>query len=248
MRSCARRVSDEYAVGPYLILFDPLDGSSNIDIDAPIGTIFSVLPCPGGKKRNITEADFMQPGVNQAAAGYALYGTQTQLVFTLGHGVSAFTLDPSTGVFYLTKENIRIAAETAEFAINCSNQRHWLKPVQQYVGELLDGKKGPRGKNYNMRWIACFVAEVHRILCRGGFFTYPKDDKNPDRPGKLRLMYEANPMSFLIEQAGGKATNGFRRIMEIQPEKIHQRVAVFLGAAEEVDYITRLHQESGLKE
>lgn len=242
------RVSDEYAVGPYLILFDPLDGSSNIDIDAPIGTIFSVLPCPGGKKRNITEADFMQPGVNQAAAGYALYGTQTQLVFTLGHGVSAFTLDPSTGVFYLTKENIRIAAETAEFAINCSNQRHWLKPVQQYVGELLDGKKGPRGKNYNMRWIACFVAEVHRILCRGGFFTYPKDDKNPDRPGKLRLMYEANPMSFLIEQAGGKATNGFRRIMEIQPEKIHQRVAVFLGAAEEVDYITRLHQESGLKE
>lgn len=140
------RVSDEYAVGPYLILFDPLDGSSNIDIDAPIGTIFSVLPCPGGKKRDITEADFMQPGINQAAAGYALYGTQTQLVFTLGHGVSAFTLDPSTGVFYLTKENIRIAAETAEFAINCSNQRHWLKPVQQYVGELLDGKKGPAAR------------------------------------------------------------------------------------------------------
>ncbi len=242
------RVSGEYAVGPYLILFDPLDGSSNIDIDAPIGTIFSILPCPGGAKREVTEADFLQPGVNQAAAGYALYGTQTQFVITTGHGVAAFTLDPESGIFFLVKEGIRIVPDASEFAINCSNSRHWLAPVKQYVSELLAGADGPRGRNFNMRWIACFVAEVHRILCRGGIFTYPKDDRNPARPGKLRLMYEANPMAFLVEQAGGRATNGFRRIMEIQPEKVHQRVAVFLGAANEVDYVTDLHRKSGLAE
>lgn len=235
-------VPSEYPVGPYLILFDPLDGSSNIDINAPIGTIFSVLPCPGGAKRSVTEKDFLQPGVNQVAAGYAMYSTQTQLVFTLGHGVSAFTFDPAVGEFYLTREHITVSPSTAEFAINCSNMRHWQKPVQQYVKELLAGETGPRGKNYNMRWVAAMIAEVHRILSRGGIFIYPRDDRIPSRPGKLRLMYEANPMSLLMEQAGGRATNGLQRILEIQPEKVHQRVAVFMGSSEEVDYVTELHR------
>lgn len=235
------QVPEEYPVGPYLILFDPLDGSSNIDINAPIGTIFSVLPCPGGAKRGVTAEDFLQPGVNQVAAGYAMYSTQTQLVFTLGHGVAAFTYDPSAGEYYLTRENVTVAPDTKEFAINCSNLRHWQAPVKQYVDELLAGETGPRGKNFNMRWVAAMIAEIHRIMNRGGIFMYPRDNRDPARPGKLRLMYEANPMSFLMEQAGGKATNGLQRILEIQPEKVHQRVAVFMGAANEVDYVTKLH-------
>lgn len=235
------QVPEEYPVGPYLILFDPLDGSSNIDINAPIGTIFSVLPCPGGAKRGVTAEDFLQPGVNQVAAGYAMYSTQTQLVFTLGHGVVAFTYDPSAGEYYLTRENVTVAPDTKEFAINCSNMRHWQAPVKQYVDELLAGETGPRGKNFNMRWVAAMIAEIHRIMNRGGIFMYPRDNRDPARPGKLRLMYEANPMSFLMEQAGGKATNGLQRILEIQPEKVHQRVAVFMGAANEVDYVTKLH-------
>lgn len=235
------QVPEEYPVGPYLILFDPLDGSSNIDINAPIGTIFSVLPCPGGAKRGVTAEDFLQPGVNQVAAGYAMYSTQTQLVFTLGHGVAAFTYDPSAGEYYLTRENVTVAPDTKEFAINCSNMRHWQAPVKQYVDELLAGETGPRGKNFNMRWVAAMIAEIHRIMNRGGIFMYPRDNRDPARPGKLRLMYEANPMSFLMEQAGGKATNGLERILEIQPEKVHQRVAVFMGAANEVDYVTKLH-------
>lgn len=235
------QVPEEYPVGPYLILFDPLDGSSNIDINAPIGTIFSVLPCPGGAKRGVTAEDFLQPGVNQVAAGYAMYSTQTQLVFTLGHGVAAFTYDPSAGEYYLTRENVTVAPDTKEFAINCSNMRHWQAPVKQYVDELLAGETGPRGKNFNMRWVAAMIAEIHRIMNRGGIFMYPRDNRDPSRPGKLRLMYEANPMSFLMEQAGGKATNGLERILEIQPEKVHQRVAVFMGAANEVDYVTKLH-------
>lgn len=235
------KVPSEYPVGPYLVLFDPLDGSSNIDINAPIGTIFSVLPCPGGAKRDVKAEDFLQPGVNQVAAGYAMYSTQTQLIFTLGHGVVAFTYDPSAGDFFLTRENISVSTDTQEFAINCSNMRHWEAPVKQYVNELLAGETGPRGKNFNMRWVAAMIAEIHRILNRGGIFMYPRDDRNPSRPGKLRLMYEANPMAFLMEQAGGKATNGYQRILEIQPEKVHQRVAVFMGAAKEVDYVTKLH-------
>ncbi len=238
------QVSEEYPVGPYLILFDPLDGSSNIDINAPIGTIFSILPSPGGAKRNVTEADFLQPGINQVASGYALYSTQTQLVFTLGRGVVCFTYDPESGLFRLTKENVTIPASTSEFAVNCSNMRHWFPPVRKYVDELLAGETGPRGKNYNMRWVAAMIAEVHRIINRGGIFMYPRDRKDPSRPGKLRLMYEANPMAFLVEQAGGKATDGTRRILEIQPEKVHQRVAVFLGAADEVSYVTKLHEEN----
>lgn len=183
-----------------------------------------------------------QPGTKQVAAGYAIYGPQTMLVLTLGHGVMGFTLDRELGSFVLTHENLRVPESTAEFAINMSNQRHWEEPVKRYVSELLAGKEGPLGKNYNMRWIASMVADVHRILTRGGIFMYPRDAREPEKPGKLRLMYEANPMSMIIEQAGGASTNGTQRILDIQPESLHQRVAVFLGSKEEVERVTGYHQ------
>lgn len=230
-------------IGPYLICFDPLDGSSNIDINVSIGTIFSVLPSPRGADRNIVDADFLQPGTNQVAAGYVVYGPQTQMVFTLGRGVVMFTLDRESNEFLLTLPAAQIPAAAKEFAINCSNMRHWEMPVKRYIAELLEGKTGVRGKDFNMRWIAAMVAEVHRILNRGGIFMYPRDNRDPSKPGKLRLMYEANPMSWLVEQAGGRATNGKDRILAIQPEMLHQRVAVFLGAAEEVELVTSYHQE-----
>ncbi|MCG9054942.1 class 1 fructose-bisphosphatase [Laribacter hongkongensis] len=231
-----------YPQGPYLLLFDPLDGSSNIDVNISVGTIFSVLKAPAGKTA-IGAADFLQAGTEQVAAGYVVYGPQTMLVLTTGNGVNGFTLDRSTGTFVLTHPAMRIPETAREFAINMSNQRHWEAPVQRYVEELLAGKTGPRGKDYNMRWVASMVAEVHRILCRGGVFMYPKDARDPSKPGKLRLMYEANPMSFIVEQAGGIATDGHRRILDIPPEGLHQRVAVFLGAREEVETVTRYHQD-----
>ncbi|MBE5529897.1 fructose-bisphosphatase [Laribacter hongkongensis] len=231
-----------YPQGPYLLLFDPLDGSSNIDVNISVGTIFSVLKAPAGKTA-IGAADFLQAGTEQVAAGYVVYGPQTMLVLTTGNGVNGFTLDRSTGTFVLTHPAMRIPETAREFAINMSNQRHWEAPVQRYVEELLAGKTGPRGKDYNMRWVASMVAEVHRILCRGGVFMYPKDARDPSKPGKLRLMYEANPMSFIVEQAGGVATDGHRRILDIPPEGLHQRVAVFLGAREEVETVTRYHQD-----
>ena len=229
-------------LGPYLVAFDPLDGSSNIDINVSIGSIFGIMPA-GRPKRIAVEADFMQPGRNLKAAGYCMYGPQTQLVLTLGCGVLMFTLDPATGTFRLTRENVRVDREAKEFAINMSNERFWEKPVQRYIAELLQGKDGVRGKNFNMRWIAAMVAEVHRILQRGGIFMYPRDSRTPDRPGKLRLLYEANPMSMIMENAGGAATNGHMHILDIQPEKIHERVAVFLGAADEVERVTSYHKE-----
>ena len=231
-----------YPQGPYLLLFDPLDGSSNIDVNISVGTIFSVLKAPAGKTA-IGATDFLQAGTEQVAAGYVVYGPQTMLVLTTGNGVNGFTLDRSTGTFVLTHPGMRIPETAREFAINMSNQRHWEAPVQRYVEELLAGKTGPRGKDYNMRWVASMVAEVHRILCRGGVFMYPKDARDPSKPGKLRLMYEANPMSFIVEQAGGVATDGHRRILDIPPEGLHQRVAVFLGAREEVETVTRYHQD-----
>ena len=231
-----------YPQGPYLLLFDPLDGSSNIDVNISVGTIFSVLKAPAGKTA-ISAADFLQAGTEQVAAGYVVYGPQTMLVLTTGNGVNGFTLDRSTGTFVLTHPGMRIPETAREFAINMSNQRHWEAPVQRYVEELLAGKTGPRGKDYNMRWVASMVAEVHRILCRGGVFMYPKVARDPSKPGKLRLMYEANPMSFIVEQAGGIATDGHRRILDIPPEGLHQRVAVFLGAREEVETVTRYHQD-----
>jgi len=231
-----------YPRGEYLLVFDPLDGSSNIDVNVSIGTIFSVLRCPDGQQA--TEQSFLQPGVQQVAAGYAVYGPQTVLVLTTGHGVNCFTLDRELGSWVLTQSGMRIPEDTREYAINASNARHWYEPVQRYVGELNAGKDGPRGENFNMRWIASMVADVHRILNRGGVFMYPADRRTPDKPGKLRLMYEANPMAFIVEQAGGAATNGQQRIMEIQPTALHERVAVFLGSKNEVERVTRYHREA----
>ncbi|MBN4666669.1 class 1 fructose-bisphosphatase [Pandoraea nosoerga] len=239
-------IPNRYPQGEYLLMFDPLDGSSNIDVNVSIGTIFSVLRCPDGVT-DPTEQDFLQPGTQQVAAGYAVYGPQTVLVLTTGHGVNCFTLDREMGSWVLTQENMRIPEDTKEFAINMSNERHWYPPVQRYISELLQGKEGVRGKDFNMRWIASMVADVHRILTRGGVFMYPADKRDPDKPGKLRIMYEANPMSFLVEQAGGAATNGVQRILEIQPQKLHERVAVFLGSKNEVERVTGYHHEAGAK-
>ena len=223
--------------GGYLVLFDPLDGSSNIDVNISIGTIFSVLLKPSGSLK--TES-FLQKGSEQVAAGYVLYGVQTLLVLTFKHGVHVFTLNEQ-GEFIETKSLPQIPEQTAEFAINASNQRHWEQPIQKYINELLAGEDGVRGKNYNMRWVASMVAEVHRILMRGGVFLYPKDNRDPSKAGKLRLMYEANPLGLVVEQAGGKITNSRENMLEIQPTGLHQRVAVVLGSAEEVEYVRQLH-------
>jgi fructose-1,6-bisphosphatase I len=231
-----------YPKGEYLLVFDPLDGSSNIDVNVSIGTIFSVLRCPDGQQP--TEQSFLQPGTKQVAAGYAVYGPQTVLVLTTGNGVNCFTLDRELGSWVLTQSNMRIPEETREYAINASNSRHWYEPVQKYIGELNAGKDGARGENFNMRWIASMVADVHRILNRGGIFMYPADRRDTSKPGKLRLMYEANPMSFIVEQAGGMATNGEERILDIQPQSLHERVAVFLGSKNEVERVTRYHHEA----
>jgi fructose-1,6-bisphosphatase I len=228
--------------GEYLLLFDPLDGSSNIDVNVSIGTIFSVLRCPDGT--NPTEQSFLQKGTQQVAAGYAVYGPQTVLVLTTGHGVNCFTLDRELGSWVLTHRDLRVPVDTREYAINASNQRHWYAPVQRYVSELVQGADGPRKENFNMRWVASMVADVHRILNRGGIFMYPADKRTPDKPGKLRLMYEANPMALIVEQAGGAATNGEQRILDIQPKSLHERVAVFLGSKSEVDRVTRYHHEA----
>lgn len=230
-----------YPKGKYLICFDPLDGSSNIDINLSVGTIFSVLRCPGDCP-NPTLKDFMQPGTEQVCAGFTVYGPATMLVLTTGNGVNGFTLDRDVGEFILTHPNMRIPRETSEFAINMSNQRHWEPPVQRYVEECLQGAEGPRGKNFNMRWVASMVAEVYRLLTRGGIFMYPLDKKIRQQGGKLRLMYEANPMSFIIEQAGGMSSTGYQRILEIQPEDIHQRVPVIMGSAAEVETVVGYHK------
>lgn len=234
-------VPNRYPHGEYLLLFDPLDGSSNIDVNVSIGTIFSVLKMPDGD-RGVEVGDFLQPGHKQVAAGYCIYGPQTTLVLTVGDGVAMFTLDREQGSFVLVQENVQIPPDTKEFAINMSNMRHWDTPVKRYVDECLAGKEGPRGKDFNMRWIASMVADVHRILTRGGIFMYPWDKREPDKPGKLRLMYEANPMGWLVEQAGGAATNGRERILDIQPGKLHERVSVILGSKNEVELVTSYHQ------
>jgi fructose-1,6-bisphosphatase I len=236
-------VPNRYPQGEYLLLFDPLDGSSNIDVNVSIGTIFSVLKKAEGNVA-VQEADFLQAGSAQVAAGYCVYGPQTTLVMTVGDGVAMFTLDREQGSFVLTQEHVQIPADTKEFAINMSNMRHWDDPVKHYIDECLAGKSGPRGKDFNMRWVASMVADVHRILTRGGVFMYPWDKREPDKPGKLRLMYEANPMSWLVEQAGGAATDGEQRILDIQPTQLHQRVSVFLGSKNEVDHVTELHRSN----
>jgi len=233
-------VPNRYPQGEYLLLFDPLDGSSNIDVNVSIGTIFSVLKKPEGNS-GVSESDFLQKGESQVAAGYCVYGPQTTLVLTVGDGVNMFTLDREQGSFVLTQEKVQIPLDTKEFAINMSNMRHWDAPVKRYIDECLEGKEGVRGKDFNMRWIASMVADVHRILTRGGVFMYPWDKREPNKPGKLRLMYEANPMSWIVEQAGGASTNGRERILNIQPQALHERVSVILGSKNEVDLVTKYH-------
>ncbi len=235
-------VPNRFPQGEYLLMFDPLDGSSNIDVNVSIGTIFSVLK-KADNGEGVSETDFLQPGTQQVAAGYCVYGPQTTLVLTVGHGVAMFTLDREQGSWVLTQDEVTIPADTKEFAINMSNTRHWAPPVKHYIDECLAGKEGPRGKDFNMRWVASMVADVHRILTRGGIFMYPWDKREPEKPGKLRLMYEANPMSFLIEQAGGASTNGKQRIMDIVPKKLHERVSVVLGSKNEVERVTSYHLE-----
>ena len=235
-------VPNRYPKGEYLLLFDPLDGSSNIDVNVSIGTIFSVLKMPEDD-RGVDEADFLQPGRQQVAAGYCVYGPQTTLVLTVGDGVAMFTLDRELGSFVLTQDKLRVPEETKEFSINMSNWRHWDAPVKRYIEECLAGEQGPRGKNFNMRWVASMVADVHRIMTRGGVFLYPWDQREPAKPGKLRLMYEANPMAWLIEQAGGAASNGQQRILDVQPRQLHERVSVMLGSKAEVERLARYHAE-----
>jgi fructose-1,6-bisphosphatase I len=233
----------QYPKGKYLLTFDPLDGSSNIDVNLSVGSIFSILRCPD----DVTEPtadDFLQPGTKQVCGGFTLYGPSTMLVLTTGNGVNGFTLDHNVGEFILTHPGMTIPEDTAEFAINMSNQRHWEEPVKRYVDECLEGKTGTRDKDFNMRWVASMVAEVYRILTRGGIFMYPKDTKDPNKAGKLRLMYEANPMGFVVEQAGGMCSTGRERILEIQPEGLHQRVPVILGSRNEVERVVKYHQDA----
>jgi fructose-1,6-bisphosphatase len=236
------QIPPEYPLGKYLLAFDPLDGSSNIDINAPVGSIFSVLQAPRGTQAAGVE-DFLQPGSKQLCAGYAIYGATTMLVLTVGRGVHGFTLDRGFGEFILTHPHMTIPEEAQEFAINASNQRFWEPPVKRYVAECLAGRGGVRGKDFNMRWIASLVAEVHRILIRGGLFMYPKDNKDMSKSGRLRLLYEANPMAMLIEQAGGAASTGRTRIADLVPSELHQRVPLILGCKSEVERIERYHLE-----
>jgi fructose-1,6-bisphosphatase I/sedoheptulose-1,7-bisphosphatase len=234
------QIPPQYPCGKYLLAFDPLDGSSNIDVNVAVGSIFSILraPSPGA---DACPEDFLQPGTQQVAAGYAIYGPSTVLVLTVGTGVHAFTLDPDLGEFFLTRQDIKVPEATAEYAVNTSNRRFWEPAIRRYIDECLEGVSGPREKDFNMRWVASLVAEAHRILTRGGVFMYPRDTKDPDREGRLRLLYEANPIGFLIEQAGGLATTGRERILEVQPSCLHQRIGLIFGSREEVERIVRYH-------
>jgi len=237
------RLPIEYPRGKYLLLFDPLDGSSNIDVNVSVGSIFSILRAPQGGSDPEPE-DFLQPGCQQICAGYAIYGPSTMLVLSVGTGVHAFTLDPNLGEFVLTRESIQIPSTTKEFAINASNQRFWEPAVQRYVQECLAGKSGPLQKDFNMRWVASLVAETHRILTRGGVFLYPRDSRQPAKPGRLRLLYEVNPIAFLIEQAGGAASTGRQRVLDVVPDDLHQRISFVFGAPDEVARIEDYHGET----
>ncbi|HIF53836.1 MAG TPA: class 1 fructose-bisphosphatase [Methylococcaceae bacterium] len=234
-------IPEFYPRGRYLALFDPLDGSSNIDVNLTVGTIFSILSCEQGIQPTL--ADYLQKGSEQVCAGFVLYGPSTMLILTLGQGVTGFTLDQEVGEFYMTHPDMTIPEDCQEFAINMSNQRFWEPPMQQYIAECIEGTEGSRGKDFNMRWIASLVAEVYRVLTRGGVFMYPYDVKDPTKAGRLRLMYEANPIGFIVEQAGGLCSTGRERMLDVAPEDIHQRVPVILGAKNEVNRIVSYHQE-----
>jgi fructose-1,6-bisphosphatase I len=237
------QVPDEYRGGKYLLLFDPLDGSSNIEVNVSVGSIFSVLRCPEGITKP-TVKDFLQPGAKQVCAGYALYGSSTMIVMSTGQGVNGFTLDQNSGEFFLTFPNMTIPADTNEFAVNMTRSRFWDKPVRRYIDECLAGKDGPRKKDFNTRWVASMVADVHRILTRGGIFMYPVDAQIREKGGRLRLMYEANPMSYIVEQAGGMAITGTGRILDVEPKSLHQRVPVILGSKNEVEVVRQYHLEA----
>lgn len=241
------RIPARYPKGKYLLTFDPLDGSSNIDVNVAVGSIFSILHAPQPGVDAAAE-DFLQSGARQICAGYAIYGPATMLVLSVGTGVHGFTLDPQLSEFILTYRGIRIPEDTSEFAINASNSRFWEPAVKRYVGECLAGKSGARDKDFNMRWVASLVAELHRILMRGGVFLYPRDSKDPKKPGRLRLLYEANPVAFLVEQAGGRASTGYARILDTQPETPHQRIGFIFGSANEVERIERYHREPDARE
>ena len=241
-----RQIPAAHQRGKYLLVFDPLDGSSNIDVDVSVGSIFSILRAPDdvvASGRDVIEADFLQPGAAQVAAGYAIYGPSTMIVLSVGNGVAGFTLNPNLGEFMLTHAEIRVPDDTHEFAINASNSRFWEPPVKRYVDECLAGRSGPRGKDFNTRWIASLVAEAHRILMRGGVFMYPRDHKDAAMPGRLRLLYEANPIGFLMEQAGGRASTGRQPVLGVKPTALHQRIGLIFGSKNEVDRIERYHHE-----
>ena len=240
------QIPGSYQRGKYLLVFDPLDGSGNLDVGVSVGSIFSILRAPPeavASGRDVTEADFLQPGSEQVAAGYAIYGPSTMLVLTVGNGVAGFTLNPTLGEFVLTHDRLTVPEQATEFAINSSNARFWEPPVRRYVDECLAGRTGPRGKDFNMRWIASLVAEAHRILMRGGVFLYPRDSKDPAKPGRLRLLYEANPIGFVMEQAGGRASTGRQPVLGVKPSSLHQRIGFVFGSAAEVDRIERYHRE-----
>jgi fructose-1,6-bisphosphatase I / sedoheptulose-1,7-bisphosphatase len=232
----------EATAGDYLLAVSPLDGSSNIDVNLSVGSIFSVLRAPPDRSATRVD-DFLQPGSRQVAAGYALYGPATMLVLTVGHGTHGFTLNPELGEFLLTHRDMKIPEQTDEFAINASNSRFWEPPIRRYVEECLHGRNGAREKDFNMRWIASMVAEAHRILNRGGVFMYPRDTKEPRIPGHLRLVYECNPIGMLIEQAGGRASTGESPILEVSPTSPHQRIGFVFGSRQEVERIERYHHE-----
>jgi fructose-1,6-bisphosphatase I/sedoheptulose-1,7-bisphosphatase len=236
----------QYPRGKYLLVFDPLDGSSNIDVNVAVGSIFSVLRAVP-PQADARPEDFLQPGAKQVCAGYAIYGPSTMLVLTLGRGTHAFTLDPALGEWVLSHPDLRVPAKTREFAINASNSRFWEPAVKRYIDECMAGQPGPRGADFNMRWIASLVAETHRILMRGGVFMYPRDSKDPGRPGRLRLLYEANPIAFLVEQAGGSASTGRRRVLDVQPESLHQRIGFIFGSSQEVERIEAYHRDEPLE-
>jgi fructose-1,6-bisphosphatase I/sedoheptulose-1,7-bisphosphatase len=240
------QIPSQFPRGKYMLVFDPLDGSSNIDVNVSVGSIFSILRAPQDvieSSRDVTEKDFLQTGVTQVAAGYALYGPTTMLVLTVGNGVAGFTLDPNLGEFMLTHPKLQVPVDTQEFAINASNSRFWEAPITRYVDECLAGKSGARGKDFNMRWIASMVAEAHRILMRGGVFMYPRDNKDPSKAGRLRLLYEANPIGMVMEQAGGRASTGEKPVLDVSPTSLHQRIGLVFGSRNEVERIERYHSE-----
>ena len=240
------QIPTNFPRGKYMLVFDPLDGSSNIDVNVSVGSIFSILRAPQDvidSGRDVTEKDFLQPGQKQVAAGYALYGPTTMLVLTVGNGAAGFTLDPNLGEFMLTHPKLQVPVDTQEFAINASNSRFWEAPIKRYVDECLAGKSGARGKDFNMRWIASMVAEAHRILMRGGVFMYPRDNKDPSKAGRLRLLYEANPIGMVMEQAGGRASTGREPMLSVKPDGLHQRIGLVFGSKNEVERIERYHSE-----